>query len=66
MWISKIFSSTLTTIWEIHANQGNQCSPRVAMSASTKIKSAKESDTKLSDFDTRLSLYDTGTNAYLR
>ncbi len=36
------------------------------MSASTKIISGREIDTKLRDFDTRLSLFDTGTDAYLR
>ncbi len=66
MWISKIFSSTLTTIWKIIADKEKQCTPRVAMPASTKIISAREIDTELSYFDTRLSLFNTGTDAYLR
>ncbi len=68
MWISKIFSSTLTTIWKIVADKARekQSTPRVEMPASTKIISAREIDKKLRDFDTGLSLFNTGTDAYLR
>jgi len=66
MWVSKIFSSTLTPIWKGNANEEKQCLARVAMPASTRIITAREVNTKINDFDKRLSLVDTGTDAYLR
>ncbi len=65
MWISKIFSSTLITIWTRNANKEKQCQTRVVMPASTRIITAREINKKLNDFDKRLSLVDAGTDAYL-
>ncbi len=65
MDIKNIFLNT-PTICKIIADEEKQCTPRVAMPASTKIISAREIDTKLRDFDTRGSLFDKGTDAYLR
>ena len=46
MWVFKIFSSTLTTIWKRIANKEQQYHTRVAMTASTKIITAREINTK--------------------
>jgi uncharacterized membrane protein YqjE len=68
MWVIKMFSSMLTTIWKKTANMNEekQYRARVAMPASTKIITASEIRSKTDDFNKRLSLVDTGTDAYLR
>jgi hypothetical protein len=68
MWVIKMFSSMLTTIWKktAYMNEEKQYRARVAMPASTKIITASEIRSKTDDFNKRLSLVDTGTDAYLR
>ncbi len=65
IWVSKIFSATLTTIWKRIANKQQQCHTHVAMPASTIIITAREINSKLKDVEKRV-LVDTGTDAYLR
>ena len=66
IWVSKIFSATLSTIWKRIVYKQQQCNTHVAMPASTRIITAREINSKLKDFEKRVSLVDTGTDAYLR